>query len=173
MDIPLKFPKHWCPVCRFVVFAKKTGLDDWNSYIESYIQIFMKRSRKMKELLKRMGAIERMERGALCRMGGRPTTISSHGATDATRRATCRRRTWSRCGRISPGIGASSRSPRNTPTKSSAKHDANGTRSNRPEKERREFLDFQYPSKIQELSISVNTLDMPFKKCRLMGAPRS
>lgn len=32
----------------------------------------MKRTKKMKRLLERMAAVERMERGRLCRMGGRP-----------------------------------------------------------------------------------------------------
>lgn len=32
----------------------------------------MKQTKKMKRLLERMGAIERMERGKLCQMGGRP-----------------------------------------------------------------------------------------------------
>lgn len=32
----------------------------------------MKRTKKMTRLLERMAAIERMERGKLCRMGGRP-----------------------------------------------------------------------------------------------------
>jgi len=32
----------------------------------------MKRTKKMKRLLERMEAIERMERGKLCQMGGRP-----------------------------------------------------------------------------------------------------
>ena len=32
----------------------------------------MKRTKKMERLLERMAAVERMERGKLCRMGGRP-----------------------------------------------------------------------------------------------------
>lgn len=32
----------------------------------------MKHTKKMKQLLERMAGIERMERGKLCRMGGRP-----------------------------------------------------------------------------------------------------
>ena len=32
----------------------------------------MKRTKKMARLLERMAAVERMERGSLCRMGGRP-----------------------------------------------------------------------------------------------------
>lgn len=32
----------------------------------------MKRTKKMERLLERMAAVERMERGTLCRMGGRP-----------------------------------------------------------------------------------------------------
>ena len=41
-------------------------------YIGFYIILVMKHTRKMKRLLERMAAVERMERGTLCQMTGRP-----------------------------------------------------------------------------------------------------